>query len=102
MPSPEEAQRMAQLEDLLEAGLESVRQAFLTVVVTGNGVREWQWYARDPERTMELVNRTLGHLEPLPVRFSFQDDADWIGYNGFRELSGSKAEPDPPVDRPHD
>ncbi len=79
---------MAELEDLLESGLESVRQAFLTVIVTGNGVREWQWYARDPEKTMEIVNETLGHLEPFPVQFAFQADPDWEGYQRFLEISG--------------
>jgi hypothetical protein len=87
---------MAQLEDLLEEGLESVRQAFLTVVVTGNGVREWQWYARDAKKTMELVNETLGHLEPFPVRFSFQDDPDWTGYRSFLQIPTSRVEPGNP------
>ncbi len=86
MPSSDQAQRMVELEELLEAGLESVGQAFLTVIVTGNGVREWQWYARDPEKTMELVNKTLGDLDPFPVQFSFQDDPDWDGYNRFLEI----------------
>ena len=74
LPSTEDTQRMSALEDLLKAGLEEARQAFLTVVVTGNGVREWQWYARDPDQVMEQVNETLGHLEPFPVQFSFQHD----------------------------
>lgn len=87
MPSPEDAQRMTELEEWLEAGLEGVRQAFLTVIVTGNGVREWQWYARDPETIMELVNETLGHLEPFPVEFSFQDDPEWEGYSRFLEIT---------------
>ena len=86
MPAPEDAQRMADLEELLEAGLESVQQAFLTVIVTGNGVREWQWYARDPERTMELVNKTLRHLEPFPIQFAFQADPEWEGYTRFQEI----------------
>jgi len=70
---------MSELEDLLEGGLESVCEAFLTVIVTGNCVREWQWYARDPEKVIDLVNKTLGHLEPFPVDFSFQDDPEWEG-----------------------
>jgi hypothetical protein len=88
MPSPAEAQRMTELEGLLDAGLEGVRQAFLTVTVTGNGVREWQWYARDPETTMDLVNKTLGHLEPFPIQFSFQDDPEWEGYCRFLGITG--------------
>src|ERR1700730_1411470 len=50
MPSSEDSRRMSELEDLLEAGLERVCQAFLSVIATGNGVREWQWYARDPKK----------------------------------------------------
>lgn len=90
MPSPEEAQRMAELKDLLEAGLENVQQAFLTVIVPGNGVREWQWYARDAKKTMELVNKTLGHLGPFPIQFSFQDDPGRQGYNRFLDIPHSR------------
>jgi hypothetical protein len=83
MPSPDETQRMSDLEDLLDSGLEGSREAFLTVAVTGNGVREWQWYARNPEHVMAQVNKTLGHLDPFPIEISFQDDPEWAGYEGF-------------------
>jgi hypothetical protein len=85
MPSEGVVARMSQLENLLEGAFEGARQAFLTVVVTGNGVREWQWYARNPEDVMTLVNETLGELEPFPVEFSFQDDPDWSAYARFLE-----------------
>jgi hypothetical protein len=86
MPSEEVAARMRQLETLLEEAFEDARQAFLTVVVTGNGVREWQWYARNPDDVMKLVNEALGELEPFPVGFSFQDDPEWAGYSRFLEI----------------
>jgi hypothetical protein len=86
MPSEDEYARMNELEDLL-AALEDAEQAFLTVIATGNGVREWQWYARAPERTMELVNESLGELEPFPVEFSIQDDPEWAGYERFLGIS---------------
>lgn len=89
MPAPDDAQRMAELEDLLVAGLEQVQNAFMTVIVTGNGVREWQWYTRDPDQTMELVNDTLGHLEPFPVQFNFQFDPEWQGFKSFLEITHS-------------
>jgi Family of unknown function (DUF695) len=88
MPSQDVVGRMSQLEHLLEPAFEGARQAFLTVVVTGNGVREWQWYARDPEAVMKLVNETLGEYEPFPVQFSFQDDPEWEGYTRFLEVTG--------------
>jgi hypothetical protein len=86
MPSEEVVARMSQLEDLLEEAFEGSEQAFLTVIVTGNGVREWQWYARNPDDVMKLVNETLGELEPFPVEFSFQDDPEWVGYSRFLDI----------------
>jgi hypothetical protein len=89
LPIPEDLERMTELEGLLQAPLEETRQGFLSVIVTGNGLREWQWYVRDAKSTMELVNRTLGELQPFPVQFSFQDDPDWAVYGRFLDLTGS-------------
>jgi hypothetical protein len=83
MPSPEVLARMSELEDLLADAFEDACEAFLTVIVTGNGVREWQWYARDPDGVMKLVNNTLRGLEPFPVGFSIQDDPEWAAYSRF-------------------
>lgn len=91
MPLPQEAGRMAELEDLLEKGLEFPGEAFLSVAVTGNGVREWQWYARNPDAVMKLINKTLGHLEPFPIQIRFQADPAWQGYNGFLEIMAPPA-----------
>ncbi len=85
MPSEGDAAHMGQLEDLLRPAFEGSRLAFLTVVVTGNGVREWQWYTRSPDDVMRLVNETLGELEPFPIEFCFQDDPDWVGYSRFSQ-----------------
>jgi hypothetical protein len=88
MPDQDVFERMGQLEDLLMPAFEGAEQAFLTVIATGNGVREWQWYARDPDAVMQLVNETLGEYEPFPIQFSFQDDPDWEGYSRFLEIGG--------------
>jgi hypothetical protein len=89
MPIPEDVQRMSELENLLQPALEGASEGFLSVIVIGDGVREWQWYVRDPKRTMDLVNITLGHLEPFPVRFDFEDDPKWKLYYRFRDIGGS-------------
>jgi len=86
MPPEELADRMGQLEDVLEEAFEGACQAFLSVIATGNGVREWQWYARNLDDVMTLVNETLGELEPFPVAFSFQDDPDWTAYSRFLDI----------------
>lgn len=86
MPSEDVYARMNELEDLLTETLENSQHAFLSVIVTGHGVREWQWYTRSPEQAMELINKSLGHKEPFPVEFSAQDDPAWSGYARFRGL----------------
>ncbi len=87
MPAQDVVERMGQLEDLLMPAFEEAREAFLTVVVTGNGAREWQWYAKDADRVMELVNEPLAEYEPFPVEFNFQDDPEWEGYSRFLEIT---------------
>jgi hypothetical protein len=83
MPAQADLEQMEQLEDLLVPAFENARQAFLSVVATGNDVREWQFYAGDKASVMNAVNKALGHLDPFPVEFVFQEDPDWQGYSRF-------------------
>jgi hypothetical protein len=86
MPSPKESDRMKGLEDLLNQAFEPVQQAFLTVVVTGNGVREWQWYSRDPAEFMSLLNKALAGHSQFPITVSKQDDPEWEAYSQFQQF----------------
>jgi hypothetical protein len=83
MPSPADKEQMDLLEDLLTPALEGNHDALLTVVATGNGVREWQWYSAVPDATMQLVNTALNGHPPFPVELSIQDDPDWAAYSQF-------------------
>jgi hypothetical protein len=74
---------MGELEDFLIPAFEGKQEAFLSVIVTGNGVREWQWYAREEDAVMKLINEVLGQREPYPVEFVFQNDPDWEAYSRF-------------------
>ena len=71
-----------------DPALETSQSAFLTVVVTGNGTREWQWYSRNPEETMGLVNQAVTGYEPFPIQFSIQDDPQWEAYRRFQGTGG--------------
>ena len=83
MPGADEKEGMDALEDLLMPALERSSNAILTVAITGNGMREWQWYSRSMETTMDIVNATLAPYDPFPVEFSLTDDPDWEGYSHF-------------------
>ncbi len=89
LPAPKEMERMTRLEDLLRAAIEEACQGFLAVIVTGKGLREWQWYVRDAKKTMEVLNKTLGSLEPFPVEFRFQEDPEWAIYGQFLDITSS-------------
>jgi hypothetical protein len=67
---------------LLATAFEGARQAFLTVIVTSNGVRERQWYDRNQDDVMKLVNETLGELEPSPWISAFKAIRNGPGTRG--------------------
>jgi len=83
MPDTDDIEQMDLLERLLTEALEKTGNAILTVVVTGNGVREWQWYSRNEKETMELVNAVLAEHKVFPVTFSSEADSKWEAYAGF-------------------
>ena len=89
MPSFEVMALTTQFEKLLGPALESSRSAFMTVIVTGNGVRQWQWYSRDPDETMTLINQALAGCDPFPVWFFVEHDPDWQAYGDFQSNIGT-------------
>lgn len=102
LPLSDALERMLELENVLEPAFANARQAFLTVVVTGNGVREWQWYAKDPDEIMKLVNEVLGEKDPFPIEICFQDDPNWMGYSRYLGIVQSETEADPLPNDGHD
>jgi hypothetical protein len=87
MPAEETQRRMDELESLLEQALEG--NSLLTAVVTGDGVREWQWYTRDVGEAMERINQALGELEPFPIALSRRADPDWTAYQQLVSRAGN-------------
>ncbi|MBK7146467.1 MAG: DUF695 domain-containing protein [Xanthomonadales bacterium] len=88
MPGAEDPGRMKVLEDRLENCLETEGVSLLTVVVTGDGVREWQWYTRSVEDMMRIANEGLQGEQPFPVSF-FTDTIP----NGARSSGSRRRKP---------
>jgi hypothetical protein len=87
LPTGALTDQMATLEKLLDLALETPRVAFNTAVITGDGVREWQWYARDVAEFMALANAGLAGQPVVPVSFINQGpDPTWSTY---LEITGS-------------
>jgi hypothetical protein len=80
MPDAGTNTRMIELEEVLEKKLEGSKNAFLTLSVTGNGRKEWQWYSRNVGETMGLINEALSGRTPFPIQISRQSDPKWSAY----------------------
>lgn len=85
MPGPEDQEQMNQFEELLveiwlKAGL-----GHLTMLITGNQICEWQWYLRDADQALQVLNETLADAAPLPIEFHTEADPDWYAYSNFME-----------------
>lgn len=81
MPSTADAERMTEFEDLLTGTLHKHTAAVLMAVETGTGVRAWQWYARDPDEVVDLINIALASHDPFPVEFAGDEDPTWDGHS---------------------
>jgi len=84
MPDSDTNEAQMKLEDIIEQHFEPKLVAALAVVVTGNGVKEWQLYANDKDAFMALVNSTFPVNQPFPIQIECQDDPEWQGYATFR------------------
>jgi hypothetical protein len=86
MPDKTTGEKMVLLEGLLDKKLEPPGSALMTAVVTGNGVKEWQWYSRDEKETMRFLNEALSGQSVFPIQISLDDDPAWQAYH---QLAGA-------------
>ena len=85
MPSPLESERMTDMEERVRAAVETAGQAYLTVVVTGNGVCEWQFYSKESRMFIQMLNEALSGRPVYPIQISDQEDPEWSAYKRFSE-----------------
>ena len=90
LPSAEEMELMDRFEDALASSLEGSQTAYLMVVLTNNGERDWLWYTCGEEQAMQQVNQALKGHKPYPVEFSVQKDRAWRAYSQFEKGGASR------------
>jgi hypothetical protein len=83
LPGPEAIQLMDDFEDALASALEASQTAYLMVILTENGERDWLWYTRGEAEAMRQVNQVLKGHKRYPVQFSVQQDRGWRAYAQF-------------------
>lgn len=83
MPDRETHQKMNRFEDALEAGTEKRHVAFQAVSITGNGRKEWRYYAADTDEFMESLNADLRGHEECPLEIQSFLDPEWLALREY-------------------
>ncbi|MFZ6747222.1 DUF695 domain-containing protein [Undibacterium sp. JH2W] len=84
MPSTDERVKMDKFEDTLLPLLDKDNLATLTIVSTGNNVREWKYYAKSSSSFKRKLNLALKEFSDLPIEFQISPDPEWTVYKNFK------------------
>jgi Family of unknown function (DUF695) len=79
MPPEQVNQRMLALEGALEE-LEVPGKHVSVYRRTGNGLKEFAYYAHETEMFMSALNSALASHERYPIEIKFYEDADWSDF----------------------
>jgi hypothetical protein len=85
MPTHDEVQRMDKMEHALERTVEKSGAATLAIVATGEGLREWTYYAVSENEFLAQLNRGLSGHDKFPIEIHVNDDPEWLAYQYFKE-----------------
>lgn len=83
MPSTSERELMDQMEDLLTPHVEQQGVSSLVIVSTGEGLREWIYYARSQQEFMAKLNEALHGVPRFPIEIDLWSDPEWKRYEEF-------------------
>lgn len=84
MPSTSEREAMERMEDLLATHVEKSGFALLTLVSTGENLREWVYYASSERAFLAALNDALAGHPLVPIEIQASPDPDWSTYSSFR------------------
>ena len=84
MPTPQERESMDRMEDLLEPLVEDSGASVLTLVSTGENLREWTFYAKSEQAFFAALNKALAGKPRFPVEIHAARDSAWTTYEQFR------------------
>lgn len=84
LPVVEDNQRMNALEDALEAILKEDGFATLALVSTGEGLREWTYYAKSEDDFMARLNYAFAGIPKFPIEIHTTHDPSWGLWEQFK------------------
>ena len=85
MPGITERESMDRLEDALAQIVDKPGFSVLALVSTGEGLREWIFYARSEEAFLRALNDALARQPRLPIEVHAEPDSKWQTYERFRQ-----------------
>ena len=85
MPVNVERETMDHMEDLLAPLVENPETSVLTLVSTGENLREWAFYAKSEDQFYSLLNRALAGQPRFPIEIHSGPDTSWLTYENFRK-----------------
>jgi len=83
-PFTEDHQLMNLLEDALESVLKDWGFATLALVSTGEGLREWIYYAKSEDEFMSRLNYAFCGMPAFPIEIHTASDPNWDVYEKFK------------------
>ncbi|ATG88949.1 hypothetical protein MKLM6_0674 [Methylomonas koyamae] len=85
MPVPKEREAMDRIEDLFGPLVEKSEVSVLTLVSTGENLREWIFYARAEQEFLAALNKALTGQPRFPIEVHAGRDPEWSSYERFRK-----------------
>ena len=89
MPSVEERKSMDRMEDLIARLVDNAGLSVLSLVSTGENLREWIFYVKSEQHFFGELNAALAGQPRFPIEIHVASDSTWETYrkfqNGVRE-----------------
>lgn len=85
MPDRETSELMEQAQEALQAVLKKDPIAILTGIFTGDGRRDWVFYATSTHIFGRKLNEALAPLPQLPLEVYCENDPSWSAYDEMCE-----------------
>jgi hypothetical protein len=86
MPDDETKKRMDILENALDLYMNEGEFSTLTIVSTGDNLREWTYYAASEDEFFSRLNTALADKEIFPIKLHAAIDQDWTTYKDFKNI----------------
>lgn len=87
MPTEEDSQMLETVTEALQSEFKKDKVAYLTGIYTGDGERDWVFYAQNLNIFSKVFNRAMENVPELPLKFEAEEDSDWEEYQEMREIS---------------